>query len=331
MAVYFLNMKTFGRANGSSAISAIAYRSGERIRDERTGRIYDHSARAGVMHKEIVLPGKLADTDLSWAKDRATLWNAVEAAESRSNARVAREFLVALPAELTPEQRLGLVRDYSRDLVDRYQFALDFAIHAPRTDPRNYHAHLLASTREINSAGFGAKTTLELNDANRMNRGLPPFFQEVAATRERWANMANAALRDARVQARVDHRSLAAQGIDREPRLQLPRAVYEMERRGERNELAERLRAEHDTRVRERLERAAVQMAPVAQPVPAAKLGQNAGRAYAAVTQTLEETRRQARENWLRLRQAQAAPTPTPTPTATASNAARTRDDDLSR
>jgi hypothetical protein len=72
-------------------------------------------------------------------------------------------------------------------------------------------------------------------------------------------------------------------------------------------------------------------MAPVAQPVPAAKLGQNAGRAYAAVTQTLEETRRQARENWLRLRQAQAAPTPTPTPTATASNAARTRDDDLSR
>jgi ATP-dependent exoDNAse (exonuclease V) alpha subunit len=326
VAVYFLNMKTFGRANGSSAISAIAYRSGERIRDERTGRIHDHSGRAGVINKEIVLPGKLADTDLSWAKDRATLWNAVEAAESRSNARVAREFLVALPAELTPEQRLGLVRDYSRELVERYQFALDFAIHEPRTDPRNYHAHLLATTREINSAGFGAKTTLELNDTNRMHRGLPPFFQELAETRARWANMANAALRDAQLPVRVDHRSLAAQGIDREPGLRLPRAIYEMERRGERNDLAERLRAEHETRVQERLERAAAQLAPVALPlVPAARPIANGERAAIPAAQSLEETRRQARENWLRLRQAQAAPAPT------AGDAARTRDDDLSR
>ena len=79
MAIYFLNMKTFGRSNGSSAASAAAYRAGERIRDERTGKTYDHSERQDVMHKEIVLPGKFADDDMAWARDRASLWNAAEA------------------------------------------------------------------------------------------------------------------------------------------------------------------------------------------------------------------------------------------------------------
>ena len=244
MAVYFLHMKTFGRANGSSATSAIAYRAGERIRDERTGKVYDHTGREGVMHTEIVLPQKLNDADMSWARDRARLWNAVEAAETRKNSRVAREFLIALPAELDDERRQDLVRGFSQELADRYQFAVDFAIHAPRTDPRNFHAHLLASTREIQTEGFGAKTTLELNDTTRMNRGLQPFVQELISTRERWATRTNEALRDAQLDARVDHRTLAAQGIDREPRLQLPRPVYEMERRGEYNAVAERMRAE---------------------------------------------------------------------------------------
>jgi ATP-dependent exoDNAse (exonuclease V) alpha subunit len=295
MAVYFLQMKTFGRANGSSAVSAIAYRAGERIRDERTGKVYDHTGRHGVMHTEIVLPQQLNEADMSWAKDRNRLWNAVEAAETRKNSRVAREFLVALPAELDADRRLNLVRGFSQDLADRYRFAVDFAIHAPRTDPRNFHAHLLATTREIGSDGFGAKTTLELNDAARINRGLQPFVQELIATRERWATSTNEALREANVAARVDHRTLAAQGIDREPRLQLPRAVYEMERRGEYNAVAERMRREHEARVRQRVQSAAAKfVAP--QPRPAAPM------------QSIDEIRRQARENWLRLRETQRNP-----------------------
>ncbi len=131
MAVYFLYMKTFGRGNGGSAPSAIAYRSGERIKDERTGRTYDHSGRQDVVHKEIVLPQKFNDSDMGWAKDRAALWNAAEAMEPRKNARVAREVLIALPAEMNDAQRLDLVRGFARDLVERYGFAIDFAIHAP--------------------------------------------------------------------------------------------------------------------------------------------------------------------------------------------------------
>jgi hypothetical protein len=117
-----LQTKTFGRAGGSSAASAAAYRAGERIRDERTGRIYDHSERLDVLHKEIVLPSQFADEDMAWARDRSNLWNSAESAETRKDARVAREYLVALPVELSPPQRLELVRGFSQELSDRYGF-----------------------------------------------------------------------------------------------------------------------------------------------------------------------------------------------------------------
>ena len=319
MANYFLNLKTFGRAGGSSAADAAAYRAGERIRDERTGRTYDYSDRQDVMHKEIVLPSRFADDDLAWAQDRASLWNTAERAESRSNARVAREYLVALPVELSPPQRLTLVRGFSQELSDRYGFAVDFGIHAPRdfpgSDPRNFHAHLLATTREATIEGLGAKTTLERSDNDRRALGLKPAIHELLHVRERWAAVTNEALREAHVAARIDHRTLEAQGIDREPRPQIPRPAFEMERRGFRNVLAERMRAQYEARVAARRERSAgrgnsaavegtggVERAAVDAPVAA--VGPAA--APAVKPQSLEDIRREAREDWLRYRQAQA-------------------------
>jgi ATP-dependent exoDNAse (exonuclease V) alpha subunit len=301
VAIYFLYMKTFGRSSGGSAVSASAYRAGERIRDERSGRVFDHSNRQDVLHKEIMLPSRLADSDMSWAQDRATLWNTVEASESRGNARVAREFLLALPAEMSNEQRLGLVRGFARDLTERHQFALDIAIHAPKTDPRNHHAHLLASTRVVHSSGFGVKTGLELSDAHRSQSGLDPFFQEVVAMRERWANFTNEALAAANVRARIDHRSLEAQGVDREPLPRLPRALYEVERRGEYSPVAERIRSEHAARAQARMEATAERMA-------AEKKAAYHGPDVQAPS-SLDEIRRQAREAWLQLRQSRSADT----------------------
>src|ERR1700733_4219704 len=162
MALYFLDMKTFGRSDGSSAPGAAAYRAGERIRDERTGRTYDHTDRQDVLHKEILVPSEYAGVDMGWAKDRANLWNAVEAAESRKNARVAREYLVALPAELDIGGRVGFAREVAQELADRYRFAVDVSVHEPRdfpgSDPRNFHAHLLATTREVGRNGLESKT-----------------------------------------------------------------------------------------------------------------------------------------------------------------------------
>src|SRR5258707_4686069 len=265
MAIYFLNLKTFGRSNNSSAVSAAAYRAGERIRDERTGKTYDHSDRQDVLHKEILLPSQFAADDMAWARERANLWNAAEGAENRKDARVAREYLEALPIELSAAARIGLVSGFSRELAERYGFAVDVAIHAPRdfpgSDPRNFHAHLLATTREVTLAGLGAKTTLEWNDAKRREAGMGPAVGELLHVRERWAIVANTALEQAQVASRIDHRSLQAQGIDREPGPHIPRAAYEMERLGYYSVVAERIRAEHQARVDARLERAA-QLAP---------------------------------------------------------------------
>jgi ATP-dependent exoDNAse (exonuclease V) alpha subunit len=310
MAIYFLNLKSFGRSGGSSAVSAAAYRAGERIHDERTGKTYDHSDRQDVMHKEIVLPSEFANAEMGWARDRSSLWNAAESAETRKNARVAREYLVALPVELSPDQRLKLVREFSQELSDRYGFGLDFAIHAPRdfpgSDPRNFHAHLLATTREVKSEGLGAKTTLEKSDHDRRQLGLGPAVNELLHVRERWATVTNEALREAHIDARIDHRTLAAQGIDREPRPQIPKGAFEMERHGYRNELAERMREDYRARVEARLEKSAGR-----EPMPsqsndrqtaAAELGV---KSPAAKPQSLEDIRREARENWLRMRQSQ--------------------------
>ncbi len=337
MAIYFLNLKTFGRAGGSSAASAAAYRAGERIRDERTGKTYDHSGRQDVMHKEIVLPSRFADEEILWARDRASLWNAAEDAETRKNARVAREYLVALPAELSPAQRLTLVRGFSQELSDRYGFAVDFAIHTPRdfpgSDPRNFHAHLLATTREVGLERLGSKTTLEMSDGNRRSLGLQPAINELLHVRERWATVTNEALYEAHVAARVDHRTLESQGIDREPRPHIPRAAFEMERHGYRSVVAERMREEYQARLEAHLGRvagpavnAAAESTIAESNAAASTASMSTLRGSAAKPQTLEDIQREARENWLRMRQSQRQAEFAPTP-----KLGRTHDDDLTR
>jgi MobA/MobL family len=350
MAVYFLNLKTFGRSGGSSAVSAAAYRAGERIQDERTGRTYDHTDRRDVLHKEIMLPGSIEGADMDWARNRSQLWNAAERAETRINARVAREYLVALPVELDAAQRLALVRGFSRELTERYRFALDLAVHAPRdfpgSDPRNFHAHLLATTREITAQGLTMKTSLELNDAKRHALGLAPAIHELLYVRERWATVTNEALRDAHIDARVDHRTLAAQGIDREPYPYIPRAAFEMERHGYRSAQAERLREDYRARIEARLQRDAVSAAgAVSNTAAATNTATATNTAVAAETtaaldaaaglkrpQTLEEIRRQAREDWLRMRQEAVKASAANSPAAAAGQTREWVDDDhLSR
>ncbi len=234
----------------------------------------------------------------------------------QTNARVAREYLVALPAELAPEQRLELARGFSLELSDRYGFAVDLTIHAPRnypdSDPRNFHAHLLATTREAGAEGLGAKTSLEMHDRRRAEIGLGPAINELFYVRERWADAANEALQRAHIASRIDHRSLEAQGIDREPRPYIPKAAFEMERHGYHSVLADRLREEYRARVEARLDTSAARDAPRASALRAERtnvsetgVDQSRQDTPPVKRQSLEDVRREARENWLRLRQAQ--------------------------
>jgi hypothetical protein len=280
VAIYYLGVKSFGRSagnGGSISTSAAAYRSGERIRDERTDRVYDHSHRRDIEYKEVLLPSHLdgAGSQLDWARNRSQLWNAVERSEPRANARVAREYVLALPHELNSAQRTALARTFAQEISDRYRNAVDLAVHQPRTDPRNYHAHLLATTREVSAAGLGPKTIAELNGSQRFELGLPRAMQEHAQIRQRWAVMTNEALRDAGLEIRVSAIPDSEKILRPDAQPWLPRVAWEMERRGEHSVLGERAREQ---------------------------FAQRRDTALADVRKTPEEIRRQAIEEWRAIR-----------------------------
>ncbi|WP_299655404.1 MobQ family relaxase, partial [uncultured Jannaschia sp.] len=201
MASYHLSVKTVKRSAGRSATAAIAYRCAARIACEREGRVHDYTRKSGVEETFILAPHDAP----GWAQDRAALWNAAEASETRKNAVTAREWELALPAEISAAERARIARDFAGALVERYGVVADVAIHAPHRegDQRNHHAHILTSTRVLGPDGFAEKT--RVLDAKQT--GGP----EIERMREVWAGLQNDALERAALRERVDHRSLAVQ------------------------------------------------------------------------------------------------------------------------
>lgn len=300
-----MQISSVGRGAGRRATAAAAYRSGERVRDERTGELFNYSRRRDVLHTEIFLPSQFDGVPVAWARSRERLWNTAEHAEKRHNSRVAREYQLSLPNELDSVRRVALARTFAREIAERYKVAVDLSVHEPRPDgdPRNFHAHLLTTTREVTPAGLGAKAGLDMHQRERQRRALPDSRQEFVNLRERWAALTNQSLRDANLDARVDHRSLAAQGIDREPLPAIPLMHLKMEQRGVSSSLAERLRGDYRDRVARRLSRAATEDRSAA---PAAEQPPPGSRALvSAESRDVQEIRRQAREAWLQLRSAE--------------------------
>src|SRR3546814_4811735 len=125
-----------------------------------------------------------------------------------SNSTAAREYEIALPAELSTEARRELALGLAREISERHGVAVDLAIHAPgrEGDHRNHHAHLLTTPRRIGPEGLGAKT----RELDQKTSG------EVERWRGRWAEMQNAELERANVPERVDHRSHQRRGIEQE-------------------------------------------------------------------------------------------------------------------
>jgi hypothetical protein len=234
MAIYHLSVKPVSRSAGRSATAAAAYRAAERIEDQRTGEIHDYSRKGGVESADLVLPNNAP----AWASDRSALWNAAERAEKRKDACVAREYEVALPSELPPEERRRLAADFAREMANREDCAVDVCVHAPGRggDGRNHHAHLLRTTRTVEAVGLGGKLDTEKAGRNRK--------QDLEAVRERWAGLVNERLREHGIEATIDHRSLEAQGIDREPTQHLGPSVSGLVRRGESSEVARRMAEE---------------------------------------------------------------------------------------
>ncbi len=218
MAIYHLHVKVIGRKAGSSAVASAAYRSGSRLRDERLDRSHDFSAKRGVVHSEIMLP-EGAPEHLG---DRDRLWNDVEACEVRKDAQLAREVEFSLPRELTQVQGVELARDFAQsEFVDQGMIA-DVNVHWDIGEdgmPRP-HVHVMLTMRSVDENGFGQK----VRDWNRT--------EMVERWRERWAELANERLAELDIDARIDHRSLEAQGIPLEPQSQIGAPAQRIEGEG---------------------------------------------------------------------------------------------------
>ncbi|MFP0337693.1 MobQ family relaxase [Acinetobacter baumannii] len=228
MAIYHFSVKTVARSAGRSATAAIAYRAGEKIYCEREGREHDYSRKTGVEYKEIYLP-KDAPEHL---KNRERLWNEVEQRETRKNSTVAREFEIAFPSELNQKQRLAMLEELCASIVDRHQVAVDACIHAPHTgsgsDERNYHAHILMSTRKLTPEGFTEKT----RELDQKHSG------EIEHWRKHFADICNIHLDMAGYTARVDHRSYKDQENGLEATLHEGPKVTELRRKGIETEIS---------------------------------------------------------------------------------------------
>ncbi|SEM06028.1 plasmid mobilization system relaxase [Sphingomonas palmae] len=223
MAIYHFSAKIISRANGSSAVASAAYRSASELHDERLGRNHDFSNKAGVIHSEVMLPQGAPER----LNDRTVLWNEVEAGEKRKDAQLAREVEFSIPREMNRKQGVALARDFVKEQFVKRGMVADLNVHwdkAKDGSPKP-HAHVMLSMRDVGPDGFGQK--------NRDWNG----NELLKEWREAWAAHVNERMAELGLQARIDHRSYADQGIALEPQHKIGPAGM---RRLDRGEDAER-------------------------------------------------------------------------------------------
>ncbi|WCT74282.1 MobQ family relaxase [Sphingomonas naphthae] len=239
MAQFSWSMQIIQRSKGRSAVAAAAYRAGERLHDERQGRTHDYSRRSGVEHTELLMP---EDTPAAWlGVDRETLWNRVEQAERRKDAQTARELRIMIPRELSPDDRIAVVRDYIRQSFVAKGMVADVAYHnKTASDGKEQpHAHVMLTMRPLTETGFGKKSRHDRvpDPTGRTNADGRPVMVESNADswnsqayfercREDWETIANAALERIGSAERIDRRSLLARGLSRLPEPALRIAWY---------------------------------------------------------------------------------------------------------
>ena len=211
MAIYHFSGTVISRSQGRSAVACSAYRSGEKLQDERCDKEHDYTHKKDVAHTEIFLP----DNAPQWMEDREKLWNAVEANEKRKDAQLAREFNFALPSELTLEQNTELAREFVKEAFVNKGMVADLCVHNDKQPDGQLHphAHVMLTMREVKADGFGQKVRAWNDKAMLLH------------WREQWAEVASQHLALHGHDLRIDHRTLAEQGITLEPQHKIGAAV----------------------------------------------------------------------------------------------------------
>jgi ATP-dependent exoDNAse (exonuclease V) alpha subunit len=254
MAIYRLEAKIISRSNrgrsvvrsaayrSGSILHSAAYRSGSELRDDKSQATFNYRPRAQeVVHSEILAPkdgpfwlqGAASQNNEELHRQRAMrerLWNTIEQVEKRKDSRLAREFVAALPRELSVEQQVELVRGWcDKEFVSK-RLVVDFAIHKSK-DGKNPHAHILCTTRPVEGQGFGKKPSTAGQFCSRSAPGRKGK-SELTGWRESWEFHANAALEKAGREERIDRRSLKDRGLDLIPQPKIGVAATAMKRRG---------------------------------------------------------------------------------------------------
>lgn len=214
MAIFHLNESNISRSEGRSAVACAAYRACEKLEDHTYGKIQDYTRKKGLEYKSIYAPEHTNEKLL----DRQTLWNEVEKKEfngngsMKANARLAKEYTCALPHELEDWQRIKIVDDFCANFAKKHNVIVDACIHAPHkhehddeTDNKNFHVHIMFTTRLVNEKGELGKKQRTFNDDG------PQILKDSRAT---FANVVNTALENAGLEERIDHRSYKDQGLD---------------------------------------------------------------------------------------------------------------------
>ncbi|SDG82432.1 Ti-type conjugative transfer relaxase TraA [Pelagibacterium luteolum] len=229
MAIYHFESQIISRGAGRSAVAVAAYRHAARMAFEREGQMADFSSKKNVAHAEFMMPDNAPDWLRAMAADRTAsqiaeaFWNTVETSEVRADAQLAKEFVLALPRELTRAQNIALVRDFiTAHMLSRGMVA-DWVYHDIDANP---HVHIMTTLRPLTEDGFGAKKVAVVDQNGNQVRGRDGKIvyrlwagdkAVLTQMREAWAAVQNVHLARHGIDARVDHRSYEEQGIDLTP------------------------------------------------------------------------------------------------------------------
>lgn len=226
MAIFHMSFSNISAGKGRSAIASAAYRSGEKLFDDKEGRSYFYAR--SVMPESFILTPKNAP---KWANDRQKLWNEVEKKDRKANSRYAKEFNVALPVELTNEEQKALITKFVQEtFVDKGMVA-DVAIH--RDHEENPHAHVMLTNRPFNpdgSWGLKSKTqyVLDKNGKQLLTKNGNPKQRKiwlvdwdkpgkVEEWRHAWAEEVNSLFQAKGMPERISEKSYEEQGIEKTP------------------------------------------------------------------------------------------------------------------
>ncbi|EOG2780224.1 MobQ family relaxase [Salmonella enterica] len=196
MAIYYFDVSNVSRSSGkksASSVAASAYQNRARYTDERTGTTYDYTKKGGLYYSGILAPENAPE---SLTASPLTLWNTVEATEKRKDARLAKDFKISLPIELSPEQNKALILDFAKQAFVSKGMIVDLAIHDIDTQP---HSHIKTTTRELTPEGFGGK----VREWDKKETTL--YWREL------WAKVANEHLLKAGHDTTISHLTLKEQ------------------------------------------------------------------------------------------------------------------------